>query len=78
MWSYSKALGRPAAGPSGRLPELAGRNPHDVRDLVELTPLILAVAVTYRQVMGMTEPGRGLVRLEVAQDREHAPVVVGV
>jgi signal transduction histidine kinase len=26
---------------------------------VELTPLILAVAVTYRQVMGMTDPGRG-------------------
>jgi len=52
---------RPARrGAIGVAPRIDRENiPRAVRDPVELTPLILAVAVTYRQVMGMTDLGRG-------------------
>ena len=49
----------PPPGHRADSPNWPGEIPHDVRDLVELTPLILAVPVTYRQVMDVTDPGRG-------------------
>lgn len=53
----SRPARRGAIGPAPRIDR--EKIPDDVRDPVGLTPLILAVAVTYRQVMGMTDPGRG-------------------